>query len=94
MSDTENETVALTVGEKNLLVEKKATCPFIGSAVAQGKLAVRNSAKDPLASVEASEKWATPVAAISEMCWRCLQTAIKRSCGRVNGGDKLCQRAA
>jgi len=34
------------------VVERKAACPFIGSAVAQGKLAVRNDAKDPLASIE------------------------------------------
>jgi len=34
------------------LVEKKATCPFIGSAIAQGALAVRNSAGNPLASLE------------------------------------------
>ena len=34
------------------LVEKKATCPFIGSAIAQGALPVRNSAADPLARLE------------------------------------------
>jgi hypothetical protein len=44
--------VALSVSEKELLAEKKATCPFIGSAVAQGKLAVRNSVENPLASIE------------------------------------------
>jgi hypothetical protein len=33
-------------------VEKKATCPFIGSAIAQGKLSVRNDANAPLASIE------------------------------------------
>ncbi|MEE9355410.1 MAG: hypothetical protein V3U75_07450 [Methylococcaceae bacterium] len=38
--------------EKALLVERKATCPFIGSAVTQGSLVVRNDAKDPLASIE------------------------------------------
>jgi hypothetical protein len=52
MGNDPNKAVALNNDEKNLLVEKMATCPFIGSAVAQGKLAVRNSAKDPLASIE------------------------------------------
>jgi len=33
-------------------VEKKATCPFIGSAVAQDRLAVRNDVQNPLASIE------------------------------------------
>ena len=44
--------VELSGDEKALLVEKKATCPFIGSAVAQGKLPVRNDAENPLASIE------------------------------------------
>ena len=52
MSDNPNNVVELSGDEKNLLVERKATCPFIGSAVAQGKLPVRNDAKDPLASIE------------------------------------------
>ncbi len=52
MSDNPNNVVELSDDEKNQLVEKKATCPFIGSAVAQGKLPVRNDAKDPLASIE------------------------------------------
>jgi hypothetical protein len=34
------------------LVETKVTCPFLGPAVASGKLAVRGDADDPLASVE------------------------------------------
>jgi len=38
--------------EKALLVKSKATCPFIGSAVAQGQLPVRNSAENPLARIE------------------------------------------
>ena len=37
---------------KSTLVETKATCPFIGSAIAQGVLAVRNSPDQPLASIE------------------------------------------
>ena len=52
MSDDSDKVVALSVSEKELLAEKKATCPFIGSAVAQGKLAVRNSVENPLASIE------------------------------------------
>jgi hypothetical protein len=52
MSDNPNKLVELGADEKALLVERKATCPFIGSAVAQGELPVRNNAKDPLASIE------------------------------------------
>jgi hypothetical protein len=52
MSDNPNKPVELSGEEKASLVEKKATCPFIGSAVSQGKLLVRNDAKDPLASIE------------------------------------------
>ena len=52
MSDDPNKLVEISGDEKTLLVERKATCPFIGSAVAQGKLLVRNDAKDPLASIE------------------------------------------
>lgn len=52
MRDDPQKIVELSDDEKNLLVERKATCPFIGSAVAQGDLAVRNDAQDPLASIE------------------------------------------
>jgi len=52
MSEDSNKLVQLGDGEKALLVEKKATCPFIGSAVAQGELPVRNNTNDPLASIE------------------------------------------
>jgi hypothetical protein len=52
MSDNANNLIELSGDEKTLLVERKATCPFIGGAVAQGKLPVRNDAKDPLASIE------------------------------------------
>ena len=52
MSDNPNKLVELSGEEKALLMERKATCPFIGSAVAQGQLPVRNDAKDPLASIE------------------------------------------
>ncbi len=34
------------------IVEKKATCPFVGTAVATGHLSVRNEAANPLASIE------------------------------------------
>lgn len=44
--------VNLTDDEKALVVHKKATCPFIGAAVAQGDLAVRNNAQNPLASIQ------------------------------------------
>jgi hypothetical protein len=52
MSDNPNKLVELSGDEKALLVERKAACPFIASAVAQGQLPVRNDAKDPLASIE------------------------------------------
>jgi hypothetical protein len=34
------------------IVERKATCPFLGTAVASGELPVRNEASNPLASIE------------------------------------------
>jgi hypothetical protein len=34
------------------VVEKKATCPFVGTGVAMGRLPVRNEATNPLASIE------------------------------------------
>src|SRR5215469_8396416 len=34
------------------IVEKKATCPFVGTAVATCNLPVRNEATNPLASIE------------------------------------------
>jgi hypothetical protein len=52
MSDNPNKPVELSDDERASLVEKKAACPFIGSAIAQGELAVRNDANDPLASIE------------------------------------------
>jgi hypothetical protein len=52
MSDNPNKLVELSGAEKALLVERKATCPFVASAVAQGNLPVRNDTKDPLASIE------------------------------------------
>ena len=52
MPDDPNTLAALSAEETTRLVERQATCPFIGSAVAQGKLPVRNDAADPLASIE------------------------------------------
>ncbi|HMH53149.1 MAG TPA: hypothetical protein VK548_23125 [Candidatus Acidoferrum sp.] len=52
MSDDPHRPAELTGDERTRLVERQATCPFIGSAVAQGKLPVRNHANDPLASIE------------------------------------------
>ena len=52
MSDNPNKIVELNGDEKALLVERKATCPFIGSAVSQGNLVIRNNAENPLASIE------------------------------------------
>src|SRR5689334_11536464 len=56
MQQDPKEVLALSGSETASLVEKKATCPFIGSVVAQGKLAVRNAADDPLASIEEVRK--------------------------------------
>lgn len=52
MADNPNQIVALSDNEKASVVEKKVTCPFVGSLVAQGDLAVRNEANNPLASIE------------------------------------------
>ena len=52
MDDDASKVVELSPEARDALVEKKATCPFLGSAVAEGKLAVRNAAENPLASIE------------------------------------------
>ena len=52
MSDNPTKLVELSGDEKALLVERKAACPFIGSAIVRGELPVRNNANDPLASIE------------------------------------------
>lgn len=52
MNDDLNRIVELSGEEKDSLVERNATCPFIGSTIAQGKLPVRNDVKNPLASIE------------------------------------------
>jgi len=48
----ENRVVELNDDERAFVVHKKATCPFIGAAVNQGDLTVRNDAKNPLAAIE------------------------------------------
>jgi len=52
MGEDSNRVVAMATDERALLVAKEATCPFIGSAVAQDELPVRNDARNPLASIE------------------------------------------
>src|SRR5829696_8495397 len=52
MNGNHHKVVELSGDEKALVVERKATCPFLGAAVAEGQLPVRNDAKDPLASIE------------------------------------------
>src|SRR5215510_16288478 len=52
MADNPHQIVSLNDDERASLVQRKATCPFVGSVVAQGDLAVRNDAGNPLASIE------------------------------------------
>ena len=52
MSATPDKIIDLSSGERSLIVEKKATCPFIGAAVAQSELPVRNDKQNPLAAIE------------------------------------------
>jgi hypothetical protein len=47
-----DKVVELNEDERALVVQKKATCPFISAAVNQGNLPVRNDAKSPLAAIE------------------------------------------
>jgi len=51
MDGDPDSTIVLRDEERSRLVEKSATCPFVGSAVAEGKLDVRNSVGNPLASI-------------------------------------------
>lgn len=51
MSNHPDQQIELGDVEIASLVEKKAACPFIGSAIAQGSLDVLNDANDPLASI-------------------------------------------
>jgi hypothetical protein len=52
MINASEDVVMLTDAQRVALAEERATCPFIASAVADGKLEVRNAADNPLASVE------------------------------------------
>jgi hypothetical protein len=56
MGDNTNKLVELSDDERAFVVERKATCPFVGSAVAEGQLPVLNTAKNPLASIEEIRK--------------------------------------
>jgi hypothetical protein len=47
-----NAVASLTESERVGVVQALATCPFVGSAVAEGRLAVRNDPVAPLASIE------------------------------------------
>lgn len=47
-----DDKLPLTPEELRAIVEKKATCPFIGTAVATGLLPICNEAANPLASIE------------------------------------------
>jgi hypothetical protein len=42
----------LTGSQRVEVVERKATCPFLASAISEGHLPVRNDRHDPLASIE------------------------------------------
>ena len=70
-SGTENERgnalgsaaeLRLSAQIKNQIVQTKATCPFIGTAVATDVLPVRNNADNPLASLSATSGWFSPAA--------------------------------
>lgn len=46
------DTIELSAEQRQSIATKKATCPFLGSAVSSGALGVRNSAERPLAAIE------------------------------------------
>lgn len=52
MNERFDKPLELSDDEKALLITKKATCPFIGSAIAESALPVRNTVNAPLASIE------------------------------------------
>lgn len=54
--DNHGAGLALSEETKRKIVEKKVTCPFLGSAVAQNFLAVKGEATNPLASIEEVRK--------------------------------------
>lgn len=52
MSQLSTDPVDLPPDERERVAETMATCPFVGSAVANGLLAVLNSADEPLARID------------------------------------------
>lgn len=52
MKEDLDRPVDLSDEERALVVGRKVTCPFLGGAVAEGRLQILNSADDPLASIE------------------------------------------
>ncbi|MFT3711428.1 MAG: hypothetical protein QM817_27660 [Archangium sp.] len=46
------QVASLTDAQNTAVVQKKTTCPFIGTAVKQGALPVRNNAEKPLGSID------------------------------------------
>jgi len=52
MTKPTNSPVSLSQNERSEIAEKMATCPFVGTAVATGRLRVLNSAEDPLAEID------------------------------------------
>lgn len=44
--------VDLSNDQRHVIADKKATCPFIASAIESGALGVRNSAEQPLAAID------------------------------------------
>lgn len=56
MNNNSFNAIELGGEEMSLLVEKKATCPFIGSALAEGALSVINDTKNPLASIDETKR--------------------------------------
>lgn len=51
-SDRTGAVLSLDAPAKKAIVEAKATCPFIGGAISDGALAVRNSTAKPMASLD------------------------------------------
>jgi hypothetical protein len=74
--------IAVDLREPELteIVREKATCPFIGTAVATRRLLVRNEAANPLASTRTSGSSGTPAAVTLAICWRSLQLATTPLC--------------
>ncbi len=52
MTGVHSRVVRLSGPERREIVDKKAACPFLASAIAMGQLPVRNEVTNPLASVD------------------------------------------